>query len=74
MLIKGREEILIKFVAQAIPYEISCFTLPDNCCKEIEFIIYAAFGGGIFKRRGKLIGLVGISFLKLKDMKAWVFV
>lgn len=35
-----KKEVLIKVIIQAIPsYIISCFSLPINLCKEIEFII-----------------------------------
>lgn len=46
-LSKAGKEVLIKAVAQAIPnYVMSCFKIPEGCCKEIEAMLANFWWGG----------------------------
>jgi len=53
-LSRAGKEVLIKAVAQAIPnYVMTCFKIPDGCCKEIEAML-ANFWWGSKEGRQKM--------------------
>jgi hypothetical protein len=75
------KEVLIKFVAQAIPtYTMGVFKLPLNLCEELNQVIREFWRGGEGGRTGRerSIGLHGIKCYDLKekggggsDFKIW---
>lgn len=53
-LSRAGKEVLIEAVPQSIPtYIMSCYRLPENCCKEIEAIL-ARFWWGSKERERKI--------------------
>ncbi|XP_058759858.1 uncharacterized protein LOC131633155 [Vicia villosa] len=77
-LSRAGKEVLIKAVAQSIPtYIMSCYRLPDSCCKEIETILSRFWWGSkegenkihwmSWKRMAHSKDVGGMGFRGIKD-------